>query len=120
MNLGGFLASLTQGTQAYKVDRMEKVHRWFPKRKFVCLGDSTQSDPEAYAEMYRRYPEWVGKIFIRKVSGVAEMDETKKNSDERFENAFRGVPEDTYHVFEKPEEVYEKVDALFSGGNGKS
>jgi phosphatidate phosphatase APP1 len=116
MNLGGFLASLTQGTQAYKVDRMEKVHRWFPRRKFVCLGDSTQSDPEAYAEMYRRYPEWVGKIFIRKVTGVAEVDETKKNSDERFEEAFKDVPADIYYVFEKPEEVYEKVDALLSGG----
>ncbi|KAF2104063.1 hypothetical protein NA57DRAFT_62792 [Rhizodiscina lignyota] len=112
MNLGGFLASLTQGTQAYKVDRMMKVHKWFPNRKFVCLGDSTQSDPEAYAEMYRRDPSWIGKIFIRKVTGVAEIDETEKNSDERFEKAFKGVPNDIYYIFEKPEEVYEYVDAL--------
>jgi len=52
MDLAGFLASLTQGTQAYKVGRMEKVHRWLPKRKLLCVGDSTQTDPEAYGEMY--------------------------------------------------------------------
>jgi len=52
MDLAGFLASLTQGTQAYKVGRMEKVHGWLPNRKVICVGDSTQTDPEAYGEMY--------------------------------------------------------------------
>jgi phosphatidate phosphatase APP1 len=52
MSLPGLLSDLTLGTQAYKVDRMVKVHSWLPKRKMVCIGDSTQSDPEAYAEMY--------------------------------------------------------------------
>jgi phosphatidate phosphatase APP1 len=36
----------------YKIDRMRKIHSWFPNRKFICIGDSTQSDPEAYGEMY--------------------------------------------------------------------
>ena len=58
MVLGGLLKSLTQGTQAYKVDRMNKIHDWLPKRKFICVGDSTQSDPEAYAETFKRYPGW--------------------------------------------------------------
>ncbi len=52
MDLAGFLASLTQGTQAYKVDRMGKVLRSLGRRKWVFVGDSTQSDPEAYGEMY--------------------------------------------------------------------
>lgn len=52
MTLPGLLSDLTLGTQAYKVDRMVKVHGWLPKRKMICVGDSTQSDPEAYAEMY--------------------------------------------------------------------
>ena len=51
---------------------MCNLHKcWFPKRKFIFLGDSTQSDPEAYGEIYRRHPTWVGKIFIRKVTGIA-------------------------------------------------
>jgi phosphatidate phosphatase APP1 len=112
MNLAGFMANLTQGTEAYKVDRMEKVHGWFPKRKFICIGDSTQSDPEAYGEMYRRQKKWIGAIFIRKVTGVAEMDEGEKNKPERFEKAFKDVPREIWHVFEDPAELYERVDKL--------
>lgn len=51
LNLSGLLETLTEGTQDYKVDRMEKIHKWLPKRKMICVGDSTQSDPEAYGEM---------------------------------------------------------------------
>lgn len=51
-NLAGLLTSLTQATQEYKVDRMEKIHSWLPHRKMICIGDSTQSDPEAYGEMH--------------------------------------------------------------------
>lgn len=116
MNLAGFLANLTQGTEAYKVDRLEKIYRWFPKRKFVCVGDSTQTDPEAYGEMYRRQSKWIGAIFIRKVTGVAEMDEGEKNKPERFEKAFRDVPRSVWYVFEDPSELYAKVDELVAQG----
>jgi len=114
MNLAGFLTNLTQGTEGYKVDRMEKVYGWFPKRKFICIGDSTQADPEAYGEMYRRQPKWIGAIYIRKVTGVAEMDESKKNSPERFEEAFKGVPKSVWYVFSDPSELYAKIDGLGS------
>jgi len=114
MNLAGFLANLTQGTESYKVDRMEKVYGWFPKRKFICIGDSTQADPEAYGEMYRREPKWIGAIYIRKVTGVADMDEQKKNSPERFEKAFRDVPKSVWYVFSDPRELYAKIDGLGS------
>jgi phosphatidate phosphatase APP1 len=118
MNLAGLLASVSQGTQAYKVDRMEKVHGWFPARNFITIGDSTQSDPEAYGEMYRRHPTWIRAIFIRKVTGVAaaEMDEEGKNKPERFAKAFKGVPADVWHVFEQPDELYERVDKLVAAG----
>ncbi|OCK79692.1 hypothetical protein K432DRAFT_382838 [Lepidopterella palustris CBS 459.81] len=112
MNLAGLLTNLTQGTQAYKTDRMDKIHRWFPRRKFLCIGDSTQTDPESYGEMFRRYPGWVCAIFIRKVTDIAEMDVSKNNSPERFEKAFKDVPQDVWHVFEDPSELYEKVAAL--------
>lgn len=112
MNLAGFLANLTQGTEAYKVDRMEKIHEWFPKRKFICIGDSTQSDPEAYGEMYRKESKWIGAIFIRRVTGVAEIDSSDKNTPERFEKAFKDVPKSVWYVFDDPAELYAKVDAL--------
>ena len=49
--LSGLFTSLTLNTQEYKVDRMKKIHSWLPRRKMICVGDSTQSDPEAYGEM---------------------------------------------------------------------
>jgi phosphatidate phosphatase APP1 len=118
MNLAGLLTSMTQGTQAYKVDRMQKIHKWFPSRKFVCIGDSTQSDPEAYGEMYRKHPTWIGAIFIRRVVGVSEveMHEKEKNSPERFTKAFNNVPDHIWYVFDDPMELYEKVDALVAKG----
>jgi hypothetical protein len=112
MNLGGFLANLTQGTESYKVDRIEKVNSWFPKRKFILIGDSTQTDPESYGEAYRKHGKWIGAIYIRKVMGVAEMDEGNKNKPERFEKAFKGVPKDIWYVFESAQELYAKIDAL--------
>ena len=113
MDLGGFLASYTEGTEAYKSSRMEHVHGWLPRRKVLCVGDSTQSDPEAYGNMYRRYgPDWVKKIFIRKVTDVSEMKDTDKNKPERFEKAFKDVPRDVWKLFEHPEELTADVDAL--------
>lgn len=92
MDLSGLLKSFTQGTQAYKVEQMDKIHQWFPQRKILCVGDSTQTDPEAYAEIYKKYKGWINAIFIRKVTDAAHVEQ--KNSDERFEKAFEGVPRD--------------------------
>lgn len=50
MTLSGLLSSLTLGTEKYKVDRIKKIHRWLPRRSMICIGDSTQSDPEAYGK----------------------------------------------------------------------
>lgn len=52
MTISGLLSSLTLGTEKYKVDRMKKIHRWLPRRKMICIGDSTQSDPEAYGKRH--------------------------------------------------------------------
>ena len=114
MNLGAFLLALTAGVQAFKVERIKGVYGMFPGRKMICIGDSTQSDPETYAETYHNHPDWVRAIFIRKVTGVAEMDEQRKNSDERFNRAFEGVPEEIWYVFEDPQELYAKVDELLA------
>ncbi|KAJ5468534.1 hypothetical protein N7475_006286 [Penicillium sp. IBT 31633x] len=110
MDITGLIKSFTEKTQEYKVERMEKIHRWFPRRRVLCIGDSTQKDPEAYAEMYSRYPEWIHAIIIRKVTDVAHMEE--KNLPERFEKAFENVPSHMWTVFEEPEELYNFVDWL--------
>ena len=112
MNLSGFLESLTQGTEDYKAGRMDKIHGWLPERKVLCVGDSTQSDPEAYGDMYRKYPGWVKAIFIRKVVDVEGMQKTDKNSAARFEKAFKDVPKGVWKLFEDPSELYATIDLL--------
>lgn len=91
------------------------MHSWLPKRKAILIGDSTQSDPEAYGDCARKFPEWVGAIFVRKVKDIAGMDEESKNGDERFEKAFEGVDRAVWHVFEDPGEVRERIDRLVAG-----
>ncbi|KAL3425225.1 hypothetical protein PVAG01_04506 [Phlyctema vagabunda] len=107
MNLAGLLSNLTLGTEDYKVEKMTKIHSWFPRRKMICIGDSTQSDPEAYGEIYRKNKGWVHLILIRKVTDIAAIGIEAKNEPERFEKAFKGVPKNLWHTFETPEECYQ-------------
>ncbi|KAK4553428.1 hypothetical protein LTR86_009485 [Recurvomyces mirabilis] len=111
-NLGGLITSLQRNTKEYKDDRIAKIHSWLPHRKFVCLGDSTQSDPEAYGEAARKYPGWIKAVFIREVSDIAFMNETEKNKPERFEKAFEGLDRKLWHVFTDPAELAERIDEL--------
>ncbi|KAH8890219.1 hypothetical protein GQ53DRAFT_651271 [Thozetella sp. PMI_491] len=112
MSIPGLLSNLTLGTQEYKVDRMVKVNSWLPRRKMICIGDSTQADPESYGEMYRKYPGWVRLIFIRKVTDIAALGIAAKNEPARFEKAFEGVPRSAWHVFEDPSECHAIVRDL--------
>ncbi|RYP00255.1 hypothetical protein DL764_006554 [Monosporascus ibericus] len=110
MSIPGLLSSLTLGTEEYKVDRMEKIHSWLPRRKMILIGDSTQSDPESYGEIYRTYPDWVKVILIRKVEDIAAIGIDSKNQPERFEEAFEGIPKDVWHVFTDPAECAKIID----------
>jgi len=112
MELQSFIVSLTVGTQRYKEERMRRVLAWLPKRKWVFIGDSTQTDPEAYATLYKEFPERVGRIWIRVVKGVDEEKEKELNSEERFEKAFKGVPAHVWRTFEQPGELEENVREL--------
>ncbi|SPQ24963.1 823dc3c9-e006-4603-b031-2aae6b72bddc [Thermothielavioides terrestris] len=109
MTVSGLLSSLTLGTEKYKVDRIRKIHGWLPRRKLICIGDSTQSDPEAYGDAYRAFPGWIKLILIRKVTDIAAIGIREKNEPERFEKAFAGVPRETWHVFEDPAECRQLV-----------
>ncbi|KXH33271.1 hypothetical protein CSIM01_03185 [Colletotrichum simmondsii] len=100
--VAGLLSALTMATEQYKVERMKKVHEWLPKRKFILIGDSTQSDPEAYGDIYREFKGWIKLILIRKVTDIAAIGISAKNEPERFEKAFKNIPRDDWFVFENP------------------
>lgn len=120
-NVLHFIESVSRGTREYKIGKMEeRIFKYWPKRRFVCLGDSTQSDPEVYGEMCRRHPGWIGAVFIRRVKDVVEpgdgvlpgRSDEERNKSERFEKAFEGVSKDVWYVFDEPEEVRERIDRL--------
>lgn len=114
--LAGLLSALTLRTEEYKVDRIKKIHGWLPARKMIMIGDSTQSDPEAYGEMYRTSPGWIRLILIRKATNVAEVGIDEKNEPERFEKAFEDVPRHAWHVFEDPAECLDIVKKTIREG----
>lgn len=116
MSIPGLLSNLTVGTQEYKVDGIVKIHGWFPNKKVICIGDSTQGDPEAYGDIYRAHPGWIKAIFIRKVTDIASLGIEEKNKPERFRSAFRGVPDNVWKVFEDPAELYGVVRRVVATG----
>ncbi|KAI1841829.1 hypothetical protein JX265_009438 [Neoarthrinium moseri] len=117
MSIPGLLSQLTLGTGDYKVDRMEKIHSWVPKRKMICIGDSTQADPESYGEIYRKFPGWIKLILIRKVTDIAAIGIESKNEPERFEKAFKDIPKQDWHVFEDASECRQILQNLVSSGH---
>ncbi|KAK4209197.1 phosphatidate phosphatase APP1 [Rhypophila decipiens] len=114
MTIPGLLSNLTLGTHEYKVDRIKKVHSWLPNRKMILIGDSTQSDPEAYGDICRRFPGWVKLVLIRRVTDIAAVGSSKKNEPERFEKAFEGIKA-PWHVFEDPAECEQLVQETVRG-----
>jgi phosphatidate phosphatase APP1 len=114
--IAGLLSALTLGTEEYKSDRLRKIQGWFPKRKMILIGDSTQSDPEAYGEIYRKHPEWVKGILIRKALDIAAVGIKEKNEPKRFERAFKGVPEEVWHTFVEPEECEKWLQEIVARG----
>ncbi|KAI5237560.1 hypothetical protein E4T43_07998 [Aureobasidium subglaciale] len=114
-NLGGLISSLSVDVQKYKVDRLEKMHTWFPHRQFICIGDSTQKDPESYGEVARRHPGWIKAIYIRRVPDENEIQEAlnpNRNSSARFEDAFKGLESKMWLVFDHADEMRRNIQLL--------
>jgi hypothetical protein len=77
---------------------IEGIVSSLPRRRFVCVGDSGEHDPEIYGEVARRFPDQVRAIFIRNVTG-------EDRGNPRFGQAFARVPADRWQLFAQPEEL---------------
>ena len=126
MDLQGLIvdiADLTKDPTAYKQEQIKKIQSWLPNRKVICIGDSIITDPEVYGGMYRAFKAqgWIAKIFIRKVTNVWQTEKNQhKNSQERFDAAFKDVPSEDYMIFETEKledmrKVAETIKALKGG-----
>jgi len=88
-------ADFISGSSHYKVSTVERLVSDFPDRRFVLIGDSGEHDPEVYGKIARRHPDAVAAILIRRVDGA-------DNSDDRYAEAFREVPESTWQIIDPP------------------
>lgn len=83
----------SDGVQEYKVSMIDRLHGMYPNKKFLAVGDSTQKDPETYAEAFKKYGgDFMTCSWIRRVEGA-------DNSDARFAKAFAGVPDNKFRIF---------------------
>ena len=78
-----------------KVPTITKLLNDFPGRKFILVGDSGERDAHIYADMARKYPDRIVKIYIRDV----------KDNRAAVENIFAGLPRKQWAVFTNSTEI---------------
>jgi len=92
------MQELKPNPEPFKISTIEVLMRRFPKRHFVCVGDSGERDPEVYSRLLRDFPNQVDAVFIHNV--------THKSEDvERFKNLFPGQTAVKLRVFDDPTEL---------------
>jgi hypothetical protein len=55
-------------------------------------------------------------ILIRKATDIAAIGIDEKNEPERFEEAFKDIPREAWHVFEDPNECIPLIEEALSRG----
>ena len=85
-----------------KVPTITKLLTTYPKRRFILVGDSGERDANIYADIAKRYPGRIVKIYIRDVKG-------DKGSVEKI---FAGLPKNQWTVFSNPTEILSKQALL--------
>lgn len=61
------------GHAVHKLQAIESILDFYPDFRFLLIGDNGQRDVEIYARAVRDYPNRVGAVFIRDVSGACEQ-----------------------------------------------
>jgi hypothetical protein len=96
--------------QPYKTAMIERVQGFYPNKKFLTVGDSTQFDPETYGAAFNKFgANVIPCIWIRKVDGA-------NNTDERFNAAFAGVPSSNFRLY-TDDEIPSLANIDVAGGN---
>jgi hypothetical protein len=109
----GDFADLIGDSRAKKRAVLEPLLARWPKRRFVLIGDSSQSDAEVYAELARLHPEQIAAIWIRATPPSAAIDDAARAAAvaaivadaARWDAAFKDVPSAKWKVFADPSEL---------------
>ncbi|MGE3806059.1 MAG: App1 family protein [Gemmataceae bacterium] len=95
------VANLFASPIEYKLGRIEPLLKAYPERTFLLVGDSGEQDPEVYAELARKYPQQIERIFIRDVTG-------EKADAPRYKKVFAGLDAARWQIFAAPADI--KID----------
>ncbi|CAM1509065.1 Fc.00g028040.m01.CDS01 [Cosmosporella sp. VM-42] len=80
---------------------LDKIFQTFPERKFVLVGDTTNSDVmKAYPALYKDYPGQVQCIFLRNTSSTDSGDKFPYNTE-----GFKDIPQTHYMFFNVPDDL---------------
>ena len=88
----------------YKIPPIVTLFERFPEREFVMVGDMGEHDPEAYAKIYRRYPERVIHMYFRDPTPDANIPEDVTS---RMTLVMDGIPRDKWTIFNEPKDFAE-------------
>lgn len=88
----------------HKKRSIERILNAYPKRQFILIGDSSESDALIYADFMRRYPEQVCAIVIR------DVKPTKQSLS--YETIFSGLDTKQWLVTSSPEMMQKFVSNL--------
>jgi len=78
-----------------KVPTITKLLTTYPKRRFILVGDSGERDANIYADIAKRYPGRIIKIYIRDV----------RDDKAAVEKIFAGLQKNQWLVFSNPNEI---------------
>lgn len=66
---GNIIASLREPSTSRKRKTLTKILQDYPKKRFICIGDSGEHDFEAYVDLAKSNPDRVMAIYIRAIPG---------------------------------------------------
>ncbi|EQB58518.1 hypothetical protein GCG54_00003219 [Colletotrichum gloeosporioides] len=80
---------------------LDKIFQTFPQRKFILVGDTTNSDVmKAYPAMFKDYPNQVLCILLRNTSATDDGDKFPYNTE-----GFKDIPQNNYMFFKVPNDL---------------
>jgi phosphatidate phosphatase APP1 len=63
---------LPLNNRPYKAEAIRRIIDLYPDLRFILIGDSSQEDPEIYADIVQQYPNRILAIYIRDVTKKAK------------------------------------------------
>ncbi|CAF2469265.1 unnamed protein product [Rotaria sp. Silwood2] len=113
MNLRKFTWDLKffKPADTYKIETISEIIDAYPLRKYICVGDSGELDPEIYSKLYIKYPQSIVHIFIR---DICRTPVCLLTCEERYKKAFENIPKERWTIFKHAKEIETDINKFLS------